>query len=528
VKSKFGSLSLVLLFAGIVFSSTSAAAQANAYRQTNLTSDIMGSATNFTPGLKNPSGVAFFPGGSFFVANNGSGTVTVHDASGSSIGLVGFAVPNSTGTAGAPLTGIVADLTGNFALPADGVLTQFIVASQDGTVSAWGPDSQGDIPQQALRTIDNSAAGAVYTGIAILRPTSSNPYLLVANFHSGFAEPYIEFSPLAPPGDFQDPNLPNGYAPFGIQTIGDQVFITFALQDAAKQNPVPGLGNGIVDIFDMEGSFVRRFATNGPLNAPWGVTEASANFGAYSNAILIGNFGDGVVNAFDNASGDFLGALKDGAGNVISNPGLRTLTFRNDGVGDPNTLFFTAGLVPENHGLLGAVSVSNGAPDFSMTASPPAVALALGDSMSIALSAAPLNGFNESVTFSCVAFTGISCSIKPPSVTGGAPATLTLTNSGVASQQRSVLATLTSVVLFTPWGTLGALLWTRGRRRAGNRSLLSAVAGILTICLISISLVACGGHGSQPDSGNRGTASILVTARSASVTHTTTVSITLR
>jgi uncharacterized protein (TIGR03118 family) len=528
VKSKVGSLSFALLFAGIVSSGSGAAAQANAYRQINLTSDIMGSAANFTPGLKNPSGVAYFPGGSLFVANNGTGTVTVHDATGSSIGLIGFSVPNSSGTAGAPLTGIVADLTGNFALPADGVLTQFVVASQDGTVSAWGPDSQGDIPQLALRTIDNSAAGAVYTGIAILRPTSINPYLLVANFHSGFEEPYIGFSPLAPPGDFQDPNLPSGYAPFGIQTIGDQVFITFALQDSTKHNPVPGAGNGLVDIFDTEGNFVRRFATNGPLNAPWGVTQASTNFGTFSNAILIGNFGDGVINAFDAASGDFLGALKDGAGNLISNPGLRALTFRNDGVGDPNTLFFTAGLVPGNHGLLGAVSVSAGEPEFSVTATPPAVTLALGDSMRIALTALPLNGFNESVTFSCVAVAGINCRINPASVTGGASTTLTLTNSGAASQQRSVLATMTSVVLFTPWGTLGALLWTRRRRRAGNRSLLRAAGGILTICLIAISLVACGGHGSQRASGDRGTTSILVTARSASVTHTTTVSITLR
>jgi uncharacterized protein (TIGR03118 family) len=527
VKSKVGSLSFVWLIAGIVFSGTSVAAQANAYRETNLTSDVMGSAANFTPGLKNPSGVAFFPGGSLFVANNGTGTVTVHDASGSSIGLVGFAVANSTGTAEAPLSGIVADLTGNFVLPADGVLTQFIVASQDGTVSAWGPDSQGDMPQQALRTIDNSSTGAVYTGIAILRPSSSNPYLVVVNFHSGIAEPYIGFSPFAPPGDFQDPNLPAGYAPFGIQTVGDQVFITFALQDAAKQNPVPGAGNGIVDVFDTEGNFVRRFATNGLLNEPWGVTQASANFGAFSNAILIGNFGDGVINAFDYATGNFLGALRDGAGRVISNPGLRALTFRNDGVGDPNTLYFTAGL-PENNGLLGSVAVSDGAPDFSVTATPSVVTLAVGDSRRIALTAAPLDGFSETVTFSCVAVTGINCSIDPVSVTGGASATLTLTNSGAASQQRSVLATLTSVILFPPWGTLAALLWTKGRRRAGNRSFLSAVAGLLTICLVAISLVACGGHGSQRESGNQGTALILVIARSASITHTTTVSIALR
>jgi uncharacterized protein (TIGR03118 family) len=517
----------VWLFAGIVFSNSSAAAQANAYRQTNLTSDIMGSAANFTPGLKNPVGLAFFPGGSLFIANNATGIVTAHNAGGSSIGLVGFAVPNAAGSAGAPLSGMVADLTGNFALPADGVLTQFIVASQDGTVSAWGPDSQGDIPTQAFRAINNSLNGAIYTGIAILRPESFNPYLLLANFHSGFAEAYIGFSRLAPPADFQDPSLPARYAPFGIQTIRDQVFITFALQDANKQNPVLGPGNGIVDIFDTEGNFVRRFATNGPLNAPWGVTQASANFGVFSNAILIGNFGDGVINAFDPASGDFLGALKDGAGNVITNPGLRALTFRNDGVGDPNTLFFTAGLVPENHGLLGAVSVSDGAPDFSVTAAPSAVSLANGNSVRIVLTAAPLNGFNDSVAFSCAAITSLTCNINPVSVTGSSSTTLTLTSSGTASDRRSALATLTSVFLFTPWGTLGTLFLAKSSR-ASNRSLLRAAGGVSTMCLLALSLVACGGYDGHQIPGNRGTASILVTARSASVTHTTTISITLR
>lgn len=527
MKSKPSSLLIVLSFAGILFAINTAAAQANAYRQINLTSDIMGSAANFTPSLKNPSGVAFFPGGSLFVANNATGIVTAHDAGGSSFGLVGFAVSNAAGSAGAPLSGIVADLTGNFSLPADGVLTQFVVASQDGTVSAWGPDSQGDIPQQALRTIDNSSSGAVYTGLAILRPASMNPYLLVANFHSGFAEPYIGFSPLAPPGSFQDPDLPAGYAPFGIQTVGDQVFITFALQDAHKQNPVLGQGNGIVDIFDAEGNFVRRFATSGPLNAPWGVTQASANFGVFSNAILIGNFGDGVINAFDLASGDFLGALKDGAGNVITNPGLRALTFRNDGVGDPNTLFFTAGLAPENHGLLGAVSVSNGAPDFSVTATPSAVTLANGNSVRIVLTAAPLNGFSDSIAFSCAAVAGLTCNINPVSVTGGASTTLTLTSSGTASDQRSALATLSSVFLFTPWGTLCTLFLAKSRR-ARNRSLLRAAGAVFTVCLLALSLVACGGSEGHQAPGNRGTASVLVTARSASVTHTTTISITLR
>jgi uncharacterized protein (TIGR03118 family) len=157
-------------------------------------------------------------------------------------------------------------------------------------------------------------------------------------------------------GSFKDEDLPLGYAPFNIQQIGAEVFVTYAVQDAAGTNPVVAAGNGIVNVFDQEGRFIRRFASNGPLNAPWGIVQASANFGRFSNDILIGNFGDGTINAFDPATGNFIGQMKDASGKVITNPGLWALVFRSDGVGDPNTLYFTAGSSGENHGLFGAIS----------------------------------------------------------------------------------------------------------------------------------------------------------------------------
>jgi len=135
--------------------------------------------------------------------------------------------------------------------------------------------------------------------------------------------------------------------------------VTYAVQDAAGLNPVPGSGNGIVNVFDQEGNFVRRFASNGPFNAPWGSVQASANFGGFSNDILIGNFGDGTINAFDPTTGNFLGQLKDATGKVITNPGLWALVFRSDGVGSPDTLYFTAGSSGEDHGLFGAISPQN-------------------------------------------------------------------------------------------------------------------------------------------------------------------------
>ena len=135
--------------------------------------------------------------------------------------------------------------------------------------------------------------------------------------------------------------------------------MTYAVQDATGTNPLVAPGNGIVNVFDQEGNFVRRFDSGGPLNAPWGIVQAPANFGGFSNDILIGNFGDGTINAFDPATGNFLGQLKDTTGKVIINPGLWALVFRSDGVGSPNTLYFTAGSSGEDHGLFGAISPQN-------------------------------------------------------------------------------------------------------------------------------------------------------------------------
>jgi len=200
----------------------------------------------------------------------------------------------------------------------------------------------------------------VYTGLAILTPQCCREYLALAEFHAGFVAAYdVSFNPLATAGSFKDPNLPAGYAPFNIQQIGSQVFVTYALQDASGSNPQVGPGNGIVNVFDQEGAFVRRFVTNGPLNAPWGIAQASANFGPFSNDILIGNFGDGIINVFDPATGRFLGQITDSAGSVIINPGLRALIFRGDGVGGAKTLYFAAGGSGENHGLFGTISPSN-------------------------------------------------------------------------------------------------------------------------------------------------------------------------
>ncbi len=166
-------------------------------------------------------------------------------------------------------------------------------------------------------------------------------------------------------GTFTDPNLPSGYAPFGIQNIGGKLYVTYAVQDAAKHDDVAGAGNGIVDVFDTNGNFLQRLVSNGsssPLNSPWGLALAPSNFGQFSGDLLVGNFGDGTINVFDPTTGAFLGTLDDPNGNPIVIEGLWGLLFGNGGNGGAtDQLFFSAGIPGpdhiEDHGLFGDITV---------------------------------------------------------------------------------------------------------------------------------------------------------------------------
>lgn len=338
---------------GFLLGATNAAAQTIGYRQTNLASNLPNVANNVTPGLVDPWGIAFLLGQPFFIADNNAGRVTAHDPTGLGVVPASFIVPNVAGTGFDTPTGIVADQNSFFGGPS--LIKPFILVSEQGTIFTWGPDAQGNFLPAA--TLVRKRAGAVYKGVAILNSLLTAPVLAVTDFDGGFIETFLPgFASVALPGSFTDPNLPAGYAPFGIQVIGRQVFVAYALQDAAKHDPVAGAGNGIVSIFDMDGNFVRRFATGGPLNAPWGITQASATFGPFSNDILVGNAGDGTINAFDPTSGQFVGQLLDGDGFALAKVGLHGLVLRTDGLGDPNTLYFTSQFSNENDGLFGAIT----------------------------------------------------------------------------------------------------------------------------------------------------------------------------
>lgn len=345
------------LFAGLMLAVSGVSAQTAAYGQTTLDSEVPGGLNNVDGLLGNPWGIAFAPRQQFFVAARKTGQVRMYDATGTGVFPFAFRVPPSAADptrsrpSGIVFNPVAADFTVNDAP------SQFVVVGIDGTVSGWGIDAVGDIPIFALLARDDSAAGAVYTGAALVTPNGSSNFLVIADFHNGRIQILdTKFGLFATRGNFTDPDLPAGFAPFNIQQIGNQIFVMYALQDAAKQNPVGGAGNGIVDIFDQQGLFVRRFATGGSLNAPWGVTLASAKFGQFSNDILISNFGDGTISAFDATTGDFQGQIKDSNGNVIANPGIRALTFRADEFGDPNTLYFTAGSGDGQAGLFGTIA----------------------------------------------------------------------------------------------------------------------------------------------------------------------------
>src|SRR6267154_3953901 len=309
-------------------------AQQGGYFQSNLVSNTAGVATTTDPQLLNPWGISILPGQDFWIANNNGGTSTLYDAQGAKNSLVvtipgATKNPNGNCSPGCP-TGTVSN--GNAGYFGGG---SCIFDTEDGVIANWTGASS------AVVAFDNSASGAVYKGLALLNGT----FLLAANFNSGKVDVFDRnFTLTSLTGSFIDPNLPAGFAPHGIRVIGNHVYVAYAMQDAAKHDSQPGTGLGQVDIFDANGNFVSTFvAVGGKLNAPWGVTATPATFGAFPNAILVGNFGDGNIDAFD-TTGTFLGQLTDTSNHALANPGLWDMTFGGGGPsGDTGTLYLTAG-----------------------------------------------------------------------------------------------------------------------------------------------------------------------------------------
>ena len=324
------------------------------YVERKLVSDIPGQAEQTDPNLVNPWGIAFSPTSPFWIADNHAGVSTLYNSNAQPLSLVVTIPPSAGGPPPAAPTGVVYNNTPDF-LVGPGLPARFIFATENGTIVGWNSGTT------ALLKADNSASGAIYKGLA-LGSNGGNNYLYAANFNAGRVDVLdANYNPITLTGSFSDPTLPAGFAPFNIQNVGGQLFVTYALQDAEKHDDVPGPGNGFVDVFDTSGQLIKRFISNGPLNSPWGVALAPAGFGGFSQALLIGNFGDGRFNAFDPATGQFLGMLLDASGLPIAIRGLWDLKFGNGGqAGDSQTLYFTAGIAGggtiEDHGLFGSIA----------------------------------------------------------------------------------------------------------------------------------------------------------------------------
>jgi uncharacterized protein (TIGR03118 family) len=330
--------------------------------QHNLVSDIPGLADQTDPNLVNPWGMASSATSPVWISNNHTGNTTVYDGSGQPFPVanplqVQIPATSSANPTSAP-TGQVFNATTGFVL-SGGQPALFLFASEDGTISGWNSPAGPN----ATIVVDNSSSGAVYKGIA-LGKNNLGPVLYAANFNAGTIDVFDgNFSQITLQGQFNDPDLPQGFAPFNIQNAGGRLYVTYARQDDAKRDDISGPGNGFVDVFDFDGNLVQRLVSNGNLNSPWGIALAPAQFGDFSNALLVGNFGDGTINAYDAGSGAYLGTLQDSTGTAIVIPGLWGLLFGNGGNGgDVNTLYFTAGIpgadTIESHGLFGSIAAN--------------------------------------------------------------------------------------------------------------------------------------------------------------------------
>jgi len=350
----------------------------NAYVQHNLVSDISGMADVTDPNLVNPWGISESASSPFWVTDHDKGVTTVYNGSGTISTTVVTIPPASGHTSPAPATGQVPGNGTSWVLPApNGKAASFIFVTEDGTVSAWN----GSAGTAAVKVVDNSASGAVYKGVTT-NPTGTAPLLYAANFSSGNIDVFdASFQPTSVSGGFSDPNLPSGFAPFNIWNLGGKLYVMYAKQAPGKQVDAPAPGNGFVDVFDTSGNLLQRLVSNGALNSPWGVAIAPANWGAFGGDVLVGNFGDGKINAFDPKTGALAGTLQDQNGNALVNTGLWAILFGNGkSGGDPNTLYLAAGITGTDgkiHGLLAAIAppsavtqIGNGASNVAGSIAP--------------------------------------------------------------------------------------------------------------------------------------------------------------
>ena len=331
---------------------------ANAYVVRNLTSDIPDLADYTDPNLKGAWGISESSKSPFWISDAATGLSTLYESNGSVISLVVTIPPSKAGAATGTPTGTVYNGTQGFAV-ATGEPAAFIFATLDGTISGWNSTVN---KTEAVVTVDMSSSGAIFTGLAIAT-SGSNTYLYAANFSAGTIDVFdSNYKPVTLPNAFVDSKLPAGYAPFNIQALGSSLYVAYAQQNTGKDFSVAGAGLGYVDVYDTSGNLLQQLIAGGNLNAPWGLAIAPAGFGDFANDLLVGNFGDGAINAYNPTTGAWLATLNDVYGTPIVVPGLWALQAGNGGSGgDINAVYFTAGIPGSDglpHGLLGRLQAA--------------------------------------------------------------------------------------------------------------------------------------------------------------------------
>jgi uncharacterized protein (TIGR03118 family) len=326
----------------------------SAYGTTALVADVA-PAPHVDPNLVNAWGIAFNPTGFVWVNNQGSSTSTLYDGAGVPQTLV-VAIPAGTAGAARP-TGIVFNGSTDFKVTQNGVTgaSPFIFVGEAGTVSGWSPA----VNRTNAVTVVDTGGNAVYKGLAIASSGGAN-FIYATDFRNGRIDVYnATFQKVVlPGGTFTDPNLPQEYAPFGIQAAGDRIYVSYVQRNASGTEEVRGAGLGVIDAFDTSGAFIARVATGGALNAPWGMAISSANFGDFSNSLLVANAGDGKINAYNAATGTLMGTLSRSGNTPIVIDGLRGIAFGNGVQAQPrNTLFYTAGPANGTHGQYGKIEL---------------------------------------------------------------------------------------------------------------------------------------------------------------------------
>lgn len=516
------------------------------YQVTNLISDGSVPATITDAKFLNPWAIS--ASGTWWISTEASGynyivsstttpvppatynKVTVPAATG---GPTAIGTPTgSVTTGGSPATALILS---------NGTKANFLFSTLDGTISGWNaPIGQTGT---CLIMINNSASGASYNGLALIN-TATATFILAPNFASGKMEIYDgAFAKTTLPGTFTDPNLPAGYAPYSVHVLNSKVYVAYALQATPFQKvPVGGNGTGIVDVFDTSGNFTARAVTGGNLNIPWGVAIAPASFGIYGGALLVGNFGNGIINAYDANTFAYLGQLSGADGKPLVYPTLWELlstgttpsnsTTPSGGVA--NSVYFTAGLANQAHGLFGLISNNTAAtttPTFGMSASAGTVTVPHGTIAQTTISLAPINKFAGAVNLSCSGLPqSTSCVFVPSTVntTANAPATATLnivtlatsahnTPSGIRPTQPAALA----LAFLLPFGSAVAFYRRRSLKIPFRLFILFGVA------LLSLgAITSCSSNSNSTiTTAPPGTSTVTVTGTSGSITQSTTFSL---